>query len=132
MVIRNMRLHTGKWNASKYKILSTLIWIDKPATCATIAHWSELPAESVWRDIWRYHQLNYVRQVGDSRPHHYRIAAKGQRFLKKMKKLRLIDTNRLDNELREHRMFLQQKDMEEFRARLSAWKKERREFGGKE
>ena len=47
MVIRNIRPHTGKWNASKYKILSTLIWIDKPATCAKIAHWSGIPAESV-------------------------------------------------------------------------------------
>lgn len=97
---------------------------------AKIAHWSGIPADSVWRDMWRYHQIIYVRQVEDSRPYHYRIAAKGQRFVNLMKKLRLIDTNRLDNELREHRMFLQQKDMEEFRARLSAWKKERREIAG--
>jgi len=132
MVIRNIRPHTGKWNASKYKILSTLIWIDKPATCAKIAHWSGITAESVWRDMWRYHQINYVRQVDDSRPYRYRIATKGRRFVNLMKKLWLIDTTRLDNELREHRMFLKQKDIEEFRARLSAWKKKSREIGGKE
>jgi hypothetical protein len=51
MVIRNMRLHTGKWNASKYKILSTLIWLGKPASCAMISNWSEILVRSVWRDI---------------------------------------------------------------------------------
>jgi len=107
MVMRNLRLHTGKWNASKYKILSTLIWIGKAATCAAISHWSGLPVKSIWRDIWRYHQLNYVRQVGYGRPYLYRITVKGRRFIKKMKELRLIDTNRLDDELEEHRFYME-------------------------
>ena len=106
MVMRNMRAHTGKWNASKYKILATLVWIDKPATCAIVSHWSGLPVKSVWRDMWRYHQFNYVRLVGEGRPYRYRIAAKGMRFLEKMKALWLINTNRLDDELELHRLFM--------------------------
>ena len=107
MVIRNMRTHAGKWNASKYKILTTLVRIGKPATCAEISHWSGVLVRSVWRDIWRYHQFNYVRQVGEGRPYHYRITAKGKRFLGKMKALWLIDTNRLDDELEEHCLFME-------------------------
>ena len=107
MFMRNMRSHTGKWNASKYKILSTLIWIGKPATCAAISYCSGLPVKSVWRDIWRYHQFNYVRQVGYGRPYRYRIATKGRRFVRKMKALWLIDTNRLDDDLEEHRLFME-------------------------
>jgi hypothetical protein len=128
MVMRSIKPHTGKWNASKYKILSTLIWIDKPATCATIAHWSGIPAESVWKDMWRYHQFNYVRQVSDSRLYRYRIAAKGRRFVDLMKVLWLIDTNRFENEPREHRIEIRNKEIEEFKARLSALKKEKREI----
>ena len=107
MVLRTMRTHTGKWNASKYKILATLVWIGRPATCAMISHWSGLPLKSVWRDIWRYHRFKYVRTVSDIRHYCYRIAVKGKRFLTKMKELRLIDTNRLDDELEEHRLFIE-------------------------
>ena len=129
MVIRTMRTHTGKWNASKYKILATLVWMRKPATCAMISHWSGIPRRSVWRDVWRYHQFKYVRIVGNSRPYRYRIALKGRRFLIKINMLRLIETGRLDNELAEHRLFLQQKDMDEFKARLANLIRRSRENG---
>ena len=117
MLLRIMRPHHGKWNASKYKILDTLIRLGRPVTCATITNWSGMPTTSVWRDIWRYRQFNYVRAVGDSRPYYYRITAKGRRFVRKMRELWLIDTRRLDDELRAHRIFMQQIDMEEFKAR---------------
>jgi len=107
MIIRNMRPHFGKWDASKYKILSTLVWIGKPAPCDKISHWSGVLVRSVWRDIWRYHQRNYVQQVNEGRPFLYRITWKGRRFLRKMKASQLIDTNRLDNELEEHRLFME-------------------------
>jgi hypothetical protein len=128
MIMRSIKTHTGKWNRSKYMILLTLILLGRPVTCKTIAHWSGIPAESVWRDIWRYHRFNYVRQVGSNRPYSYRIAAKGRRFVHLMKILCLIDTSRLEYELREHRIRLRQKDMEESKARLSALKKH--EIGG--
>jgi hypothetical protein len=100
---RIMKPHNGKWNASKYKILSTLILMDGPATCAFIAHWTGIPVKSVWKDIWRYR---------------YRITAKGRRFVSLMRVLWLIDTKRLDNELAEHYKKVRQREIEEFRARL--------------
>ena len=127
MILRIMRPHHGKWNASKYKILDTLIRLGRPARCATIADWSGMPTQSVWRDIWRYHQFNYVKVVGDSRPYYYRITAKGRRFVRKMRELWLIDTRRLDDELRVHRIFMQQIDMEEFKSRLAALIKRKQE-----
>ena len=129
MILRKMRPHHGKWNASKYKILDTLIRLGRPATCATITNWSGMPTKSVWRNIWRYHQFNYVRVVGNSRPYYYRITAKGRRFVRKMRGLWLIDISRLDDELRAHRIFMEQIDMEEFKARLAALIKSERESG---
>jgi predicted transcriptional regulator len=115
---RIMKPHNGKWNASKYKILSTLILMDGPATCAFIAHWTGIPVKSVWKDIWRYHKVHYVRHVGNSRPYRYRITAKGRRFVSLMRVLWLIDAKRLDNELAEHYKKVRQREIEEFRARL--------------
>jgi len=112
MVMRMIRPHIGKWNVSKYKILTTLIALDKPAACGEIAYWSGIPVKSVWKDMWRYHQINYVRQVGNSRHYHYRITAKGCRFLEKMKILHLVDTNRIDNELKKHWLKLKHKERE--------------------
>ena len=112
MAMRIIRLHDGKWNVSKYKILVTLIAMDEFATCGEIAHWSDIPAKSVWKDMWRYRQVNYVRRVGNSRHYQHRITAKGRRFVDKMRILHLIDTNRIDNELNKHWIELKHKERE--------------------
>ena len=88
--------------------------MDEPAACAIIAYWTGMPAKSVRVDIWRYHQVHYVRHVGNNQPYRYRIAAKGWRFVNIMRVLRLIDMTRLDNELAAHRKEVRQREIEEF------------------
>lgn len=102
MIMRIIRSQEGKWNASKCKILMTLIALNKPATCGEIAYWSGIPPKSVWSDMWRYRQFNYVRRVGIGMHYKHRITVKGRWFIKTMKRLHLIDTNRIDNELNNH------------------------------
>ena len=102
----------GKWNESKYKILMTLIALDKPATCGEIAYWSNIPAKSVWKDVWRYRKVNYVRKVGNNWHYQHRVTAKGRRFVGKMRILHLIDTNRIDNELKMHWIELEREEWE--------------------
>jgi hypothetical protein len=43
-----------------------------------------------------------------------------------MKVMQLIGTDRLDGELKDHRIKLEQKEMEEFRARLTAFIRNKR------
>ena len=86
--------------------------MDEFATSGEIAHWSDIPAKSVWKDMWRYRQVNYVRRVGNSRHYQHRITAKGRRFVEKMRILHLIDTNRIDNELKQHWLEITQKERE--------------------
>ena len=102
MVMRIIRPHEGKWNASKYEILITLIALNKPTTCGEIAYRSGIPPKSVRSDMWRYRQFNYVRRVGIGMHYKHRITVKGRWFIKTMTRLHLIDTNRIDKEMNSH------------------------------